>query len=276
MLFTKMHGLGNDFIVIEDFDDKYQDYPSIAVNMCDRHFGIGADGILVVKRSDIADSRMLIFNSDGSQAEMCGNGIRCFAKYLSDKGLTARNNINVETIAGVRNIEVLKTNGIVSGVKVNMGKPDFRPESVPIKIEKDRTVNELIEIEGKNYYITSMLLGVPHTVLFVDEPDITVVEKLGGLIENSRYFPRKTNVNFVKVIDRNEFIVRTWERGAGLTLACGTGTCASLAACVVNKKTEMKATAHLLGGDMQVEWDVDGNVYMTGPAVTVFRGEYVI
>jgi len=274
MLFTKMHGLGNDFIIIEEDNILGLDYSLIAEKMCDRHFGVGADGILIVCKSDIADSKMLIYNSDGSQAEMCGNGIRCFAKYLYDKKLVCSDTILIETLDGVKEIKIETDGTIVKNVRVNMGIPCFNPPSIPVNIDTDAVVNTPIDIDGETYYITSMLMGVPHTILFVDSIDENVIVTLGSKIEKSKYFPKKTNVNFVRVVNENEFFVRTWERGAGPTLACGTGTCASLVACALNGKTKRKATAHLPGGDMTVEWTPNGEVYMKGPADTVFTGEF--
>lgn len=276
MHFTKMHGLGNDFIIVEDIDDRYKDYNAMALKLCDRHFGIGADGLLVVKNSSVAYRKMLIFNSDGSGAEMCGNGLRCFARYLSDRGYVAGDHICIETLDGVRDVELVRKNDKDTWVKVNMGKPKLNPDLIPsvIKPENGIILDEPITVETGIYRVTSMFMGVPHTVLFVDNFDVSEMMRIGPQIEKSEFFPQRTNVNFVCVVNRDEFKVRTWERGAGLTLACGTGTCASIVACVLNKKTERKATARLFGGDMVIEWAEDGNVYMTGPAENVFTGEY--
>lgn len=276
MLFTKMHGLGNDFILIEEKSILGLDYRKLAEKMCDRHFGVGADGILIVGKSDIADSKMHIYNSDGSLAEMCGNGIRCFAKYLYEKKLIDKDIVRIETLDGVKEIRIEADGNIVKNVCVNMGVPGFTPVSIPADFDTDTVINNPVEIDGEIHYITSMLMGVPHTILFVDSLDDNQIVSLGSKIEKSKYFPKKTNVNFVKVLSRTEFYVRTWERGAGPTLACGTGTCASLVACVLNGKTERKATAHLSGGDMFVEWSESSEVYMTGPAETIFTGEYIV
>lgn len=275
MKFTKMHGLGNDFIVIEAIKDG-TDYNSLAKKMCDRHFGIGGDGILVVEESDTADSKMLIYNSDGSQAEMCGNGIRCFAKYLYDNGFVKKDIINIDTLDGIKKIEVETEGALVKRVKVNMGSPSFKPEAVPVNLDGDMVIGRNVNIEGEEYTITSMMMGVPHTVLFLDDIESIDIETVGKKIEHSKLFPKKTNVNFVKVIGPDEFIVRTWERGAGATLACGTGTCASLIACALNNKTGRKALAHLRSGELLIEWSDSGDVYMTGPAETVFTGEYEV
>lgn len=276
MLFTKMHGLGNDFVLFDDTDGSYDDYGDIAKRICDRHFGVGADGILVVKNSDIADARMLIFNSDGSQAEMCGNGIRCFAKHIYERAGRRKDVLHIETLDGIKTVEVMKDGGDTFLAKVNMGRPDTAAGDVPVATERERVINERICVDGKVIAITSLLIGVPHTVIFVTDIDESIVESVGRSIEKSGYFPRGTNVDFVRVDGRGEFTIRTWERGAGATLACGTGVCASLVACVMNGKTENAAAAHLYGGDMMVEWASDGCVYMTGPAVTVYRGELTI
>lgn len=276
MEFAKMQGNGNDFIVIDDREDRYEDYGGMALKMCDRHFGIGADGILIVKKSTSADSKMLIYNSDGSQAEMCGNGIRCFAKYLFDRGIVTKKIINVETLDGIKTIQIENEDEDNFSVKVNMGKPEFSPDMIPAVIPGDRVVNMPVCIGGENYSITSMLMGVPHTVVFTDKIASCEAEREGRIISESSLFPRKTSVNFVNVINRDEIDIKTLERGAGLTLACGTGACASLVACVLNGKTGKKVRAHLLGGDLSIELADDGNVYMTGGAREVFKGEYIL
>lgn len=247
----------------------------MALKMCDRHFGIGADGILIVKNSSSCDSMMLVYNSDGSQAEMCGNGIRCFAKYLFDRGITKKEIVNIETLNGVKIIEIESKNGVACSIKVNMGKPEFSPDMIPAVIPGSKIVNMPVCINGENYSITSMLMGVPHTVVFTENISSSEAERAGRIISESSLFPRKTNVNFVNVISRDEINVKTLERGAGLTLACGTGACASVAACVLNGKTGNRVKVHLPGGNLNIEWADDGNVYMSGSAEEVFKGEYV-
>lgn len=274
MIFTKMHGNGNDFIVIDDRDGKYNDYGAMALKLCDRHFGIGADGILVVRNSPSADSMMLIYNSDGSQAEMCGNGIRCFAKYLFDRGIVAKKIMDIDTLDGIKRIWLeFKPDG-VSSTRVNMGRPQLEPDMIPAATSEERIVNMPVCINGENYSITSMLMGVPHTIVFAENICSSEAARIGMAISESSLFPRKTNVDFVSVINRREIDIKTLERGAGMTLACGTGACASIVACVLNKKTNKKVTAHLPGGDLEVEWHEDGNVYMSGSSQEVFRGEY--
>lgn len=274
MFFTKMHGLGNDFIVIDGRNLRGVDYSKAAAFLCNRNFGIGADGILVVEDSKVGDSRMRIFNSDGSEAEMCGNGIRCFAKYLYDNKLVTKEVMSIETMDGVKEVyleidECMRA----KSVRVNMGKPLFSPADIPALLKVDKIIDEPVSIEGYKYHITSMLVGVPHTVVFVEDIDKFDIAGHGRRIEKSNIFPKGTNVNFVQVVSSSDFIVRTWERGAGLTLACGTGTCASLAACALMGFTRREALAHLGGGDMYIEWVESGELYMTGPAVTVFTGE---
>ena len=273
MFFTKMQGTGNDFIIIEDLNSQIRDYSGIAKILCDRHFGVGGDGLLIVKKSDIADAKMLIYNSDGSEAEMCGNGIRCFAKYIYDSKLAQKDNVTIETLCGVKRIELIKQSDSITGARVNMGRPQLDPKMIPALIQGESIVSRNIFVGRDEYTITSLNMGVPHTILFVDDINGIDASNIGGRIEKSDYFPKGTNVNFVNVLNDCEFNVRTWERGAGLTLACGTGACASLVACVLNGKTKRCAKAHLLGGDVTVEWSGNGDVFMTGQCKTVFKGE---
>lgn len=277
MLFSKMHGLGNDFIVIDARGKEDIDYNSLAKRMCHRHIGVGADGLLLVLDSKLADIRMRIINSDGSEAEMCGNGIRCFSKYVFERGIVKKDKFKVETLAGIIEPElILNEYGLVEKVKVNMGKPSFKRKDIPMQGEPESdAINTSIEVDGKEYKITSLLMGVPHTVLFVDDVEKVDIYTLGPKIERHEAFPRKTNVNFVQVIDKNNIKVRTWERGAGATFACGTGSCASVIAANLNGLTERKANVHLYFGTLEIEWQEDGTVFMTGPAEEVFVGEYL-
>jgi len=276
MLFSKMHGLGNDFIVIDARDKEDIDYNSLAKRMCHRHIGVGADGILLVLNSDVADIRMRIINSDGSEAEMCGNGIRCFSKYVFERGIVKKDKFKVETLAGIIEPQlILNDYGFVDKVKVNMGKPSFKRKDIPMQGDPESdAINTSIEVEGKEYKITSLLMGVPHTVLFVDDVEKVDIYTLGPKIEKHEVFPRKTNVNFVQVIDKNNIKVRTWERGAGATFACGTGSCASVIASNLNGFTERKVNVHLYFGTLEIEWCDDDIIFMTGPAEEVFVGEY--
>ncbi|WAM33393.1 diaminopimelate epimerase [Caldicellulosiruptor morganii] len=277
MLFSKMHGLGNDFIVIDARGKEDIDYNSLAKRMCHRHIGVGADGLLLVLDSKLADIRMRIINSDGSEAEMCGNGIRCFSKYVFERGIVKKDKFKVETLAGIIEPElILNEYGLVEKVKVNMGKPSFKRKDIPMQGDPESdAINTSIEVDGKEYKITSLLMGVPHTVLFVDDVEKVDIYTLGPKIERHEVFPRKTNVNFVQVIDKNNIKVRTWERGAGATFACGTGSCASVIASNLNGFTEKKVNVHLYFGMLEIEWQDDGTVFMTGPAEEVFVGEYL-
>lgn len=263
MKFTKMHGLGNDFIIIEEEQTgKYSDYTVLAQKLCDRHFGIGADGLLIVAKSQIADIKMRIFNADGSEAEMCGNGIRCFAKYVYERGILKKDKFEVETLAGVIVPTLYIKNGIVDSVMVDMGKPVF-----------DDAIEDLpIEAGDRHFNITYVNMGVPHVVVFMEEINVEDILKYGPIIEHHKLFPHGTNVNFVKIGNRDDIYVRTWERGVGLTLACGTGTCASAVAACKSGRAPEKLTAHLAAGDLRIEWVQNGNVYMYGPAEIVFDG----
>lgn len=267
--FAKMHGAGNNFIIFEDFENKYENLEVIAKILCDRAFGIGADGILVVRKSTVAEIQMIIINADGSYAAMCGNGIRCFAKYVYDEGLVKNTSIDIETGDGVKHAKLEIENNKVIGVTINMGIPTFEPARVPV-ISEDIVLNKNISIGENRYTITSMLLGVPHTII-IDPIDKYPVEE-GRLIEKSNIFPQGTNVNFCEVKNKDEITVKTWERGAGATLACGTGSCASVVACHKLELVNSKVKVNIPGGSLVVEITEDG-VMMTGPAVTVFEGE---
>lgn len=274
MLFSKMHGLGNDFILINGLEGSEQDYNALAAIVCDRHLGIGADGLEVVLPSDAADLRMRIINSDGSEAEMCGNGIRCFAKYVYEKGIIDKTTFTVETLAGIMEPELIVEDGIVKLVKVNMGKPGLERSDIPMIGAKGMVLDEAIDVDGDEYKISAMLVGVPHTMVFVDDAESAPLYEIGPKIENHKLFPQRTNVNFVEVINDGEIKVRTWERGAGVTLACGTGCCASVVAAALTGRTARKATVHLMEGDLIIDWTEDGTIFMTGPAINVFEGEY--
>jgi diaminopimelate epimerase len=271
MEFHKMHGLGNDFIILNNLNLSDHDLRKLAIELCDRHTGIGADGIVLVLPSEKADIQMRILNSDGSEPNMCGNAIRCFSKFVFDNKIMTKPKFSVETLAGLLFPELILKNGEVSAVKVNMGSPKLNREDIPMKGAPGQVINEPITINNSNYQITSMLMTVPHTMIFIDNVDSVDVANIGRQIEKHSAFPLGTNVNFVQVINKNEIKVRTWERGVGLTLACGTGSCASVVAAVLNGKTEKNVTVHLLLGDLLVEWKND-LIYMTGPASYVFKG----
>ena len=277
MKFVKMHGLGNDFVFFEDKDGAEKDFSELAVKMCDRHTGIGADGIIVIVPSSVADVRMRIINADGSEAEMCGNGIRCFAKYVHDNGIIRKDEFAVETLAGIMKPKVtLGKDGKVSLVTINMGKPFTDRAQIPMEGPAGPVVNEPIEIDGKKYAITSLLMGVPHTMTYVDDVDAVDLCGLGPKFETYKAFPRKTNMNFVQLIDDHTIKVRTWERGAGATLACGTGSCACAVGSYLNGFTGRSVDVQLYLGTLHIEYsEEDGNVYMTGPAAVSFTGEWL-
>lgn len=274
MKFYKYTGLGNDFIIIDNSqNDIYMD-GELAQKMCDRYFGIGGDGVVLASPSEICDIRMDIYNSDGSIAEMCGNASRCFAKFVYEKGLVSKEKFNIETLAGVIEPTIELENGLVKYVTVDMGEPKLASKDIPFSEDLDRVIDYSIKLGDRDYKITSMFMGVPHTVIFTDNISDDYVIKLGREIETSHYFPKKTNVNFVSIINRNEIIIRTWERGAGYTLACGTGSCASVVAGILNNKLDNKVLVHLRGGDLNIEWN-GKNVLMTGEALEVFSGQLV-
>jgi diaminopimelate epimerase len=278
MKFTKMQGAGNDYVYVNCFVEKLDDPAAVAIKVSNRNFGIGSDGLILIMPSDQADVRMRMFNSDGSESEMCGNGIRCVAKYAYDHGIVTKNEISAETGAGILTLQLVTgADGKVEKVRVNMGPPRLTRAEIPMQGNPaEQVVNEPLNILHSTFHITCASMGNPHCVIFVDDVESFQVEKYGPLIENHELFPRRTNVEFVQVLSRTEVRQRTWERGAGETLACGTGSSAVTAACVLNGLTEKKILNHLSGGDLEMEWGDDGNIYMTGPAVEVFSGEIEI
>lgn len=272
--FYKYHGLGNDFILVDNMNNSVKDVPELARKMCRRLFGIGADGLILAENSSTADIKMVIYNSDGSRAEMCGNGLRCFTKFAYERLDIRKSIMVVETDAGILKAEVSSEDRIVTAVKVNMGRPVFESEKIPCTIKGNPVMNREIALEGRTYNITSMFLGVPHTVVFTDEIGDEEVVRNGKIIENACFFPGKTNVNFVKIESSREVTLRTWERGAGYTYACGTGACASVVAGILNGLLEENVLVHLRGGDLNISWPDRGEVFMEGPAEEVFSGEY--
>jgi diaminopimelate epimerase len=275
MKFTKMQGAGNDYVYVNCFEEVVHDPAAVAIKVSNRNFGIGSDGLILIMPSEAADVRMRMFNSDGSESEMCGNGIRCVAKYAYDHGIVAKKEITAETGAGILTLQLFTgADGKVEKVRVNMGPPRLTRKEIPMLGEPDeRVVNVPLNVLHSTFNITCTSMGNPHCVIFVDDVDAFQVEKYGPLIENHELFPRRTNVEFVQIVSRTEVRQRTWERGAGETLACGTGSSAVTAACVLNGLTEKRILNHLTGGDLEMEWGEDGNIYMTGPAVEVFTGE---
>ena len=273
MKITKMHGLGNDFIVFFDEGTIELDVTDMAQRLCDRHTGIGADGLVIVMPSEVADVRMRIINSDGSEAEMCGNGIRCFAKYAYDRKIITKDIFTVETLAGIMTPEIIAEDGVAKLVKVNMGKPTFTASAIPMAVEAEKVIDYTIDVDGTFYVVSSVLLGVPHTEVFVDDVKTVPLTVLGPKIEKHPLFPKGTNVNFVQVVNENTVKVRTWERGAGATLACGTGSCSSAVMAHEKGLTGRSVDVQLYLGTLHIDYDEDGTVYMTGPAAEVFSLE---
>lgn len=274
MKFSKWHGIGNDFVLVNGFEENIADYAAAAVRVCDRHFGIGADGLVIALPSDIADFRMRIFNSDGSEAEMCGNVTRCFARYVYESGLTMKTDLSIETLAGIIRPRLIFEDGQVKSVCVDMGEPRLSRGEIPMTGEPaDRAVNVPLSVGGVTYDVTCVSMGNPHCVIFTEAVEEIDLQAAGRPIETHPAFPRKTNVEFAQILDRQTIRMRVWERGAGITLACGTGTCATVVAAALNGKTGRSVLVHLDGGDLFIEWRDDNHVYKTGPAVEVFRGE---
>ena len=279
--FSKMHGLGNDFILMDNLNEEIGNHlnlPGISKKLCNRHFGIGADGLILILPSEKADFRMRIYNSDGSEAQMCGNGIRCFAKYVYENQLISKKKFAVETLAGIITPELVFMNETITGIKVNMGIPKLMKNEIPIK-GKDNlpVINETLEINPEqNVKITCVSMGNPHCVIFVDDVNLVPINEIGPQIEHHPTFPEKTNVEFIQILNKKELNFRVWERGVGETLACGTGACAALVAGVLNKKIKNQAVIHLRGGDLDIELIKNGPVFMSGPAEFVFQGEMEI
>lgn len=298
MKFTKMHGCGNDYVYVNCFTETVEHPEEVAKMVSDRHFGVGSDGLILIGPSEKADFEMAMYNADGSRGEMCGNGIRCVAKYVYDFGLTDQTSISVETLAGIKYLDLTVEDGKVEKVRVNMGAPILEPSRIPVlmsgNISADGTsvdgmtqrgggqtapvIAQPLHVAGKEYRVTCVSMGNPHCVTFVDEDVRTLdLTKIGPGFENHETFPRRVNTEFVNVIDDTHLRMRVWERGSGETLACGTGTCATLVAAVLNGLTKEAADVELLGGSLHIEWDRDNNlVYMTGPATVVFSGEIEI
>lgn len=274
MKFTKMHGIGNDYIYVNCFEEEVTAPEKLAPIISDRHFGVGSDGLILILSSAVADCRMRIFNADGSEAQMCGNGIRCVAKYVYDHKITQKNPLTVETLAGVKTIQVFTENGRVSKARVNMGKPGLMRSEIPMLGNETEVIGEILTIDKKvSFRITCVSMGNPHGVIFVDDLDRFDISKYGPEIERHQVFPERINVHFVQIHNQKEVTMKTWERGSGITMACGTGASAVCVAGVLNKTTGRKILAHLPGGDLELEWADDGNVYMTGTATEVFTGE---
>ena len=275
MKFTKMHGIGNDYIYVNGCEEQI-DYPAeVARAVSDRHFGIGADGLILILPSSHADFRMRMFNADGSEAQMCGNGIRCLAKYVYDRGMTQKTTIQVETLSGVLELQLFPSNGVVEKVRVKMGEPRLQRAQIPMQGPAGRVLREPLVVDGTTFEITAISMGNPHCIVFVDDPQAFDVTSWGPRFEHHPAFPEGVNTEFVQVLDAQTFSMRVWERGSGETLACGTGASAVAVACQLTGRTGRRVTGHLRGGSLELEWnEADNQVYMTGPAVEVFNGEW--
>ena len=273
--FTKMHGLGNDYVYMDAINQKIENRSELAKFVSDRHFGIGSDGLILICPSEKADFRMQMFNQDGSEAEMCGNGLRCVGKFVYDKGLTKKETITVETLAGIKTLVMTAKNGKIETARVDMGEPILEPEKIPVISNENPVKNLKLEVEDKKFIFTCVSMGNPHAVTFIKE-DVNKLDicKYGAKLEVNKAFPKKANIEFINVIDDKTLKMRVWERGAGETLACGTGACAVTVSAILNGYTKRVVTVHLLGGDLKIEWNKnDNHVYMTGPATTVFEGK---
>ncbi len=273
--FTKMHGCGNDYVYINCFGQKINEPEKLSTILSERRYSIGGDGIILIYPSDVADAKMRIFNKDGSEGKMCGNGIRCIAKYLYDAGMVkAKNNIKIETLSGIKNLDILENSENEALVKVNMGRADLRPKSIPMIFQKEKVINEPITIGDKIYNITCVSTGNPHCIIFCDEVYSAKVKDIGSRLAAHQMFPEGANVEFVSLVDKKNITMRVWERGSGETLACGSGACASVVAAVENGMCERNEdiTVHLRGGKLIVNYS-DNGVFLTGNAVKVFEGE---
>jgi diaminopimelate epimerase len=275
MRFTKMQGAGNDYVYVDLFREKLTgDVSKLAVKIADRHFGVGGDGLILIGPSERADARMRMFNADGSEAEMCGNGLRCVAKYVYDHGIARKDRLNIETGRGILTVELEVQGGKAQRVRVDMGEPILLAEKIPTLLQGDPPTEAELLVEGEAFAFTCVSMGNPHAVAFVDEITDRLVHQIGPRVESHEAFPRRTNVEFVRVNSRTDAHMRVWERGSGETLACGTGACAVAVAGVLTGRFDRKVTLHLLGGDLEIEWAADNHVYKTGPAVEVFSGEW--
>lgn len=271
--FTKMQGLGNDYVYIDAINQNIENESTLAKFVSNRHFGIGSDGLILICKSDVADFKMRMFNADGSEAEMCGNGIRCIGKFVFDKGFTNKTIVKIETLAGVKTLILNIKNEKVDTVKVDMGEPILEPDKIPVISSEIPTKNLKLQSEGKQFEFTCVSMGNPHAVTIVESTQDFDVQKFGKVFEIDKAFPNKTNVEFIQIIDRKNIKMRVWERGAGETLACGTGACASVVSCCLNNLTERSVNVELLGGTLKIEWNKENNhIYMTGSATTVFEG----
>ena len=275
MKFTKMEGLGNDYVYINCFSEKVENPEKLAIAMSDRHFGVGSDGVILIKPSDKADFTMDMYNADGSRSEMCGNGIRCVGKYVYDYGLTNKTSISVETLAGIKYLDFVIKDGKVDMVTVDMGAPILKADQVPVRSDKEQVIDEKITVAGVDYHMTCVSMGNPHAVVFVEDVQDFPLEQVGPGLEKHPRFPKRVNAEFVKILDEETIEMRVWERGSGITQACGTGACATAVAAFINELTGRKSDIIMDGGTVTIEWDeASGHILMTGPATKVFDGEF--
>ena len=276
MKFTKMQGIGNDYVYVNCFQEQIPDPAALSKKISDRHFGVGSDGLILICPSEIADFQMVMYNADGSRAQMCGNGVRCVGKYVHDKGLTDQTTVTVETLAGIKTLKLhLREDGTVESVTVDMGAPILTPKDIPVVGSGDRFIEQPLTVDGTQWLVTAVSMGNPHAIVYVEHTDALELPAIGPAFECHPAFPQRTNTEFLEVVDRHTIKMRVWERGSGETLACGTGACASLVASVLTGRTDRQATLKLLGGDLEILWDKDSDhVFMTGPADFVFDGDY--
>lgn len=269
-----MQGIGNDYVYVNCFEETVENPSEVAVRISDRHFGVGSDGLILICPSKVADCQMVMYNSDGSRSQMCGNGIRCVGKYVHDKGIVKNSTVTVETLGGIKTLELHLEDGLTKAVTVDMGEPILEPKKIPVRGEGKLFLSEPVIVDGKEWNITAVSMGNPHAVCYVEDTGALELQKIGPSFERHRIFPERTNTEFIQVIDRKTLRMRVWERGAGETLACGTGACAALVASVLNGTCDRTATLKLLGGDLLISWDEKTNhVFMTGPAEFIFEGE---
>lgn len=275
MKFTKMHGIGNDYIYVNCFEETVDNPEKVSIYVSDRHKGIGSDGLVLIMPSDKADFRMRIFNADGSEAMMCGNATRCIGKYVYDKGMTNKTEITLETNSGIKYLKLFPENNIVEYVEVDMGKAVLVPKDIPVNSDKERFISEPVEVDGKEYKITCVSMGNPHAIVYMDDIKNLDLEKIGPSFENHKLFPDRINTEFIQVVDSETLNMRVWERGSGETFACGTGACASVVASVLNGfcRHDQEVTVHLRGGDLKITWNTDGTVIMKGPAAIICDGD---
>lgn len=276
MKFTKMHGCGNDYIYIDCFEETVKDESAAAIKLSDRHFGIGGDGLILIKKGTAADFEMVMYNADGTRAEMCGNAIRCVARYVYDKGYVKSTDFSIESMGKVKYITLTLENNVVKWVRVDMGAPILNAVDIPVISDSEKVISENLTVDGREFNMTCVSMGNPHAVMFIDKsPKEFELEHFGPLFESNSIFPKRVNAEFAKVIDRNNIEMRVWERGTGETLACGTGTCATVVAAILNGYVDNDVTVHLIGGDLKIHWSGDekDSVIMTGPAEYVFSGE---